>query len=524
MGFIPAYHNFMQWGNQNDEEVGLPAVWKVNGEINIPYLDSLNGRVSSVYSIPKYENKVLVLIGMGQSLDESIPALKGLPDRFIKLATNSSCEYLLKHGIQPDYVVLLDGKPGNWTLDLGEQAKDITAIFGPCAEPEAIKAWPGNIMIVPLGVKNASLNRRIRKRWGKAIPAGGNALNSGFSIFGLLTDVKIVVFVGNDLSFKETYYGDGRPSNNDESVYFFAKDIHGDEVRTLIPLFEYKIWLETVMAQTYPEYVYINCSNGILGIDTDGEILGFCSHMTLEKAVQEIEDAYVVQDKDVNYKLKYLYDQFYDHDLGNIQRGKGIWQIALNQFEITRGLDIGCGRANGVQYAREQGYDVSGCDISSAAVKCWKERGVAEYCEVCPADKMPYPDNSFDFIICSEVMEHIPEADTDKTLKEILRVGSDKYLFTIAMVPESIPVGGIVQSHINLHDTDWWLDKVTEMGFHVANHAVNKDYEDLTILAVKDKQKYLDGADLFRKGVKITGIPVLGCPDNPVPGVEEVQL
>jgi SAM-dependent methyltransferase len=521
VGLIPAYDNFMHWGNKNDDEAGLPKIWKINGEKNIPYLDSIKDRVASVHTIPKYEHKALALCGMGDSLRKYVKYLCKLSDRYVILSTNSSCEYLLNNGITPHYVILLDGRPGNWTLDLGDKASDITAIFGPCAEPEAIKSWPGKIMIVPVGVKDKSLNAKIRSRWGKPLPTGGNALNSGFSIFSLLTEIKIVLLIGNDLSFKTTYYGDGRRSNNDNSGYFFSTDIHGEQVKTLIPLYEYKVWLETVMAQTWPEYHYINCSEGILGVDIDGAVMPFCEQLPLPLAIKRIDEAFKVEDSPLDYKLKYLYDQFYDHDLGNQQRGRGLWKHVIENHKFTKGLDVGCGRANGVQYAREHGYDVWGTDISSAAVKCWKERKVEKFCKVASADKLPFKTNSFDFVLCSEVMEHIPEENTVPTLKEILRVGSDKFLFTIALTPEKIPVANIVQSHINLHNPNWWVAKFEEAGFVVAGGATNEAQESLSIMAVKNSQPYDEGSDkLFIEKNGIGTIPVIG----EVKGVPEKDM
>jgi SAM-dependent methyltransferase len=325
-----------------------------------------------------------------------------------------------------------------------------------------------------------------------------------------LTDAKIFMFVGNDLSFKDTYYAD-RKCDNDKSGYFWAVDINGEKVKTLIPLYEYKVWLETVMAQTWPDYHFINCSDGILGIDVDGEIMQFCEHLPLKKAIKRVNEAFKIEALPLDDKLKYLYDQFYDHDLGNQMRGKGLWTHVIRNHKFTKGLDVGCGRANGVQYGREEGYEVFGCDISSAARKCWKERGVAQYCEVCSADNMPYPDNSFDFVLCSEVMEHIPEETTLATLKEILRVGSDKFLFTIALTPEKIPVAGIVQSHINLHDPPWWVLKFEEAGFKVAGGAMNSEMENLSLMAVKNSKAYEEGIEhLFEDSTGHLTIPVIG--------------
>jgi SAM-dependent methyltransferase len=520
VGLVPAYDNFMKFGNKNDEEAGLPKIWKVNGEKNIPWLDTIKDRVTSVHSIPKYGDKAIIFVGTAPSLEKSWKHLRNLSDRYIIVATNSSAQYLGERGVVPHYVILLDGRPGKWSMALGEKFKDVTAIFGPCAEQQAMRDWPGKIMIMPLGVQDKSLNQKIRKRWGKPLPSGGNALNSAVSIFSLLTDAKIFLFVGNDLSFKDTYYTD-RKCDNDKSAYFFATDIYGEKVKTLIPLYEYKVWLETIMSQTWPEYHYINCSDGILGIDVDGEIMQFCEHLPLGKAIKRVNEAFQIEAMPLDDKLKYLYDQFYDHDLGNQQRGKGLWKHVIANHKFTKGLDVGCGRANGVQYARELGYDVYGCDISSGAVKCWKERRVAQYCEVCRAEKMPYPDNSFDFVLCSEVMEHIPEENTLESLKEIFRVGSDKFLFTIALTPEMIPVAGIVQSHINLHNPNWWVLKLEEAGFIVAGGATNEEQKDLSIMAVKNPKKYKEGTDhLFEDKQGRLTIPVIGQ----VKGVPENKM
>jgi SAM-dependent methyltransferase len=250
----------------------------------------------------------------------------------------------------------------------------------------------------------------------------------------------------------------------------------------------------------------------------------FLDHMPIWEAIARVDEAFEVEEKPLEWKLKYLYDQFYDHDLGNQQRGKGLWKHVLKHHTFTKGLDVGCGRANGVQYARQQGYDVYGCDISSAAVKCWKERRVNKYCRVCPADNMPYKDNEFDFVLCSEVMEHIPEENTVKTLKEIFRVGSDKFFFTIALTPEDIPIAGLVQSHINLHDPYWWVNKFQEAGFTVIGGATNEPPENLSLWVVKHPEIYEEKEkELFVEQDGVPTIPVIGGTKDK-PGEEPLWL
>jgi SAM-dependent methyltransferase len=410
-----------------------------------------------------------------------------------------------------------------WSLDIPE-CKDSTAIFSVCTEPHAMREWPGKIMIVPYGVKDKSLKRKIEQRFGKGVASGGNALNSAVALFILFTNAKIFFFVGNELSFKKRYYAH-KKHRNDDLAYFFAKNIYGEKVKTFIPLYEYKVWLENVMQQLYPEYHFCNCSEGILGVDVDGEILPFICHKPLALAIAEVKDALKVEQLPLNDKLKFIYDHFYEHDYGNLQRGKGIWKYAMQYFSFTKGLDVGCGRANGVQYAREQGHDVYGCDVSESAKKCWAERGVLDYCTVCSAAKLPYQDNEFDFIVCSEVMEHIPEDSILPSLKEIFRIGSDKYLFTIALKPEGIPIGGYIQTHITLKSPEWWFQRFEEAGYKIAAGAHNINVSGFTVLAVKDDSLYVKGEKSFPKNpegeIKLI---VLGTTDSPAPDFFEEDL
>lgn len=493
-GLIPAHENFMRFGGENDKDCGLPEIWKVNGEKNIPWFDSHKEKImGSVHQLPSFEGKAIIVAGLGPSMNKYWEALKDIDDRFVLVATNSSAQFLVERDIIPHYVIAIDGRPGNWTLDLGERCSKTIGIFSACSEPRSLEDWPGKIMVVPYGVDDKRLGGQIRRRFGKPVPSGGNAFNNAIATFQHCTKAKIFIMIGNNLSFTENYYAD-RSSPNDESVYFFMTDVNGQKVRTLIPLYEYKIWLENMMVQIFPEYHFFNCSEGILGVDVDGELLPFVTQATLEYAIQATKDALDIEVSPLEDKLKYIYDAFYDHDLGNLQRGVGIWKFITKFYgDFQKGVDVGCGRANGVQFARSEGYDVYGCDISDGAVKCWKERGVNDYCRVAPADKLPYQDQEFDMVLCSEVLEHIPEENIPATLREIFRIGSDKYLFTISLVPENIPVAGYIQTHICVKPPEWWFEQLRAAGYIVIGASHDGHMTGMSVIAVRDEEPYKIG-------------------------------
>jgi ubiquinone biosynthesis O-methyltransferase len=88
-------------------------------------------------------------------------------------------------------------------------------------------------------------------------------------------------------------------------------------------------------------------------------------------------------------------------------------------------LDVGCGNARDIVYLVEQGAEVTGIDISEGMVAEAKaELEKLGYnkvtLEVGDATQLHYADGEFDKVLCSEVIEHIPDAD--KAFSEIYRV------------------------------------------------------------------------------------------------------
>ncbi len=88
--------------------------------------------------------------------------------------------------------------------------------------------------------------------------------------------------------------------------------------------------------------------------------------------------------------------------------------IALSLIKNGKGkkvLDIGCREGAQSEWLKQRGYEVTSIDIEK------KYR----YCRVVDANKrLPFKDNSFDLIWCSEVIEHLE--DPAKSLAEFRRV------------------------------------------------------------------------------------------------------
>jgi ubiquinone/menaquinone biosynthesis C-methylase UbiE len=90
-----------------------------------------------------------------------------------------------------------------------------------------------------------------------------------------------------------------------------------------------------------------------------------------------------------------------------------------------RVLDIGCGNARDIVQIAECGGVIVGVDISEGMVAAAKQElehiGMSSITlQVGDAACLDFPDASFDKVLCSEVIEHIPDAP--RALREIRRV------------------------------------------------------------------------------------------------------
>ena len=88
-------------------------------------------------------------------------------------------------------------------------------------------------------------------------------------------------------------------------------------------------------------------------------------------------------------------------------------------------LDLGCGEGYGANLLSKFALKVTGADVSSEVVKRARAKYVSETLnfEILPAvtgSKLPFPDSSFDVVVCFHVIEHVRSARA--LVREIRRV------------------------------------------------------------------------------------------------------
>lgn len=87
------------------------------------------------------------------------------------------------------------------------------------------------------------------------------------------------------------------------------------------------------------------------------------------------------------------------------------------------------------------------------------------------ARALPYQSESFDGLVCLDVLEHIPRKDMEDTVSEmhrVLRVGGRAVLI--------VNVGNTYfesdESHVTKESRQWWTQKIREAGFNISNSII----------------------------------------------------
>jgi len=147
------------------------------------------------------------------------------------------------------------------------------------------------------------------------------------------------------------------------------------------------------------------------------------------------------------------------------------WKIMFNP---RNALDCGAGRGTFIAYMRDVGIEAEGFDFSEWAIEHPYPRCKPEWLRLHDATKpWPYRDQSFDLVICLDVLEHLYEEDLDAVLSEIFRVAKKWVFLQIATVDgihehgfilrrgEPIPLDKDPRTwagHVTVCTEDWWYE------------------------------------------------------------------
>ena len=122
-----------------------------------------------------------------------------------------------------------------------------------------------------------------------------------------------------------------------------------------------------------------------------------------------------------------FYEKFNSERIVSIKARNRIKKtIDLIPNDIDSLLEVGCGDGRIINQLVGKYNKICGLDISHNALKHVKTEKVQGRIE-----NLPFEDNSFDLVLCCEVLEHLPDDIYQDALKEIQRVSNEYILITV---------------------------------------------------------------------------------------------
>jgi len=152
-----------------------------------------------------------------------------------------------------------------------------------------------------------------------------------------------------------------------------------------------------------------------------------------------------------NYcSLYYEQSDFWGGTLTDVQQQRISITLSFIPNNVKTILDLGCGDGRITNELIDQ-YDVIGIDMSKEALKYVKAKKT-----LASVNQVPFKDHSFDLVLSSEVIEHLPDKILNKAIEEIQRLSS-KYILI------SVPFGE------NLYENSTKCNKCRKL-FHMNLH------------------------------------------------------
>lgn len=247
--------------------------WQKNFTLNLFYAfdDIPFKKLTNYYTVP------VVVASGGPSLTKQIPLLKKIREHIILVSSGSTINTLLKHGIEPDYVVTIDGGIKNYE-HFESLTLDHCNIIYSLSNHEGILDHLNKRGILFISKISDEIEKYTEKLLNKdvdVLTGGASVANFALNIGYRITSGPIAL-IGQDLAYTDNQthakYNKHYQKITEEYIkqkgLFYTEGYNGDQVLTDYPFYTMKYNFESLL-KTFddPDRIF-NCTEG--GIKLEG--------------------------------------------------------------------------------------------------------------------------------------------------------------------------------------------------------------------------------------------------------------
>ncbi|MFF5996813.1 DUF2920 family protein [Lysinibacillus sp. KU-BSD001] len=274
-------------------------IWQRNVRHNLQYL---NGAESLNDLHKRYTQPVIVASG-GPSLTKQLPLLKKIADQVVIIAAGSTTKSLLAAGIEPDYVLTIDGAPINYDLHFKDleigKTKLITALS---SHYKITEMYQNNLYFYGMEIEDTILDY-CEEKLGIKIPImlnGGSCAHTALHVATFISSGPVAL-IGQDLAFTNNQT---HAANNagyvkiDENWLirnhaYEVEGYNGDKVYTDLTFNSMRQQFEEIYVVLKDNHVIYNCTEG--GSKIEGmpqkTFQDFCQEYAEFFQTKELQDA-----------------------------------------------------------------------------------------------------------------------------------------------------------------------------------------------------------------------------------------
>lgn len=259
----------VQRSNQVDEytiRTGSEG-WQENYIKNLPLLI----RDQPLSHNSKFNDVPVVIASGGPSLTKQLPLLQSIRENIILVAAGSTINSLLKHDIEPDYVVTIDGSEANYHHFENIHSNKTKLIYGLSSNYKIQYEWK-NERYAFLTTDDVKVQEIIEKKYGVDLPliaGGGSVANFTLTVATNLSSGPIAL-IGQDLAYTDlqTHASGNKYAMRIDDEFLEKRDAfqtegyYGEQVMTDYPFHAMKLAFETLITILPNIPTIYNCTEG----------------------------------------------------------------------------------------------------------------------------------------------------------------------------------------------------------------------------------------------------------------------